>query len=98
MGDICVISVDYLKIIHASATEQIGRLPDGIKPLGYTYLDQSDDDESTAYIAPLRYRGENNIYGQIMVTNTGIIRCYINETGPSCSYFYGQLVFPVTRS
>lgn len=50
------------------------------------------------YIAPLRYRGESDIYGQIMVSKTGEIDVYANRCGSDYAYFYGQLVFPVTRS
>ena len=74
--------------------QRIGRLPDSLKPLGIVVSGQTGSDDA-AYIAPLRFRGDNSPYGQLMVTNSGAINVYVNNTG---SYFYGQLVFPVTRS
>ena len=80
----------------ANSTLKIGQLPDGLKPLGHAFVDPSLNE--VAYIAPLRYRGENNIYGQLMVSGTGGINVYVNQGGSGYSYFYGQLVFPVTNS
>lgn len=80
----------------ANSTQKIGQLPDGLKPLNHTTTDTTASE--AVYIAPLRYRGENDIYGQIMVTQTGEISVYANRGGRDYTYFYGQLVFPVTRS
>ena len=91
------MSVDYLTVYAANSTQKIGQLPDGLKPLGHTYIDQNGGG-TVAYIAPLKYRGENDIYGQLMVSKTGEINVYANRGGSNCAYYYGQLVFPVTRS
>lgn len=80
----------------ANSTQKIGQLPDGLKPLGHTTTDTTASE--AVYIAPLRYRGENDIYGQLMVSKTGEIDVYANRSGNNYAYFYGQLVFPVTRS
>ena len=95
-GGVCVVSGDYITVPTANKYQKIGQLPDGLKPLGYTSTGTTVSD--TAYIAPLRYRGENDVYGQIMITQTGEIGVYANRGGSDYAYFYGQLVFPVTRS
>ena len=68
-----------------------------MKPLGSTAADQTGSD-NVAYIAPLRYRGDNSIYGQLMVKNSGKISVYVTHEGSNRAYYYGQLVFPVARS
>ena len=95
-GGICILSLDYLKVTQKGVNVKLGNLPDGLKPLGQAHIDQVSN-EDIAYIGPLRYRGDNNIYGQVMVTNSGTIMCYVSDAGPTYLYFYGQLVFPVTR-
>lgn len=68
-----------------------------MKPLGNAAADQTGSDD-VAYIAPLRYRGDNSIYGQLIVKNSGKISVYVSHGGSTYAYYYGQLVFPVTRS
>ena len=96
-GDVCIVSVDFLAVPVANSQRRIGTLPNGIKPLGHAASDQTGSGE-VAYIAPLRYRGDNSIYGQLMVLNSGEISVYASQGGSNYSYYYGQLVFPVTRS
>ena len=96
-GDVCIVSVDFLTVPVANSQRRIGTLPNGIKPLGHAASDQTGSGE-VAYIAPLRYRGNNSIYGQLMVLNSGEISVYASQGGSDSSYYYGQLVFPVTRS
>lgn len=93
-GGVCVIAADYLTVSQKAAFVRLGSLPDGLRPLGHIDAEQTSV-EGVAYIGPLRFRGDNSFYGQIMVTNSGAINAYVNNTG---SYFFGQLVFPVTRS
>lgn len=93
-GGICIISVDFLNVRVANSSYRVGTLPNGIKPLGQTVSDQTGDNDG-AYIAPLRWRGDNSKYGQIMVLNSGEIVTFASTTG---AYYYGQLMFPVTRS
>lgn len=93
-GGLCVIAADYLTVSQKAATVRLGSLPDGLRPLGHIDPEQAGG-EDVAYIGLLRFRGDNNLYGQIMVTNSGAINAYVNNNG---SYFFGQLVFPVTRS
>lgn len=93
-GGVCVIAADFLTVSQKNAIVRLGSLPDGLRPLGQTASDQTGSDDG-AYIAPLRYRGDNSIYGQIVVLNSGEIAVYVNTIG---AYYYGQLVFPVTRS
>lgn len=93
-GGICIVSVDFLTVGVANSSYLVGTLPNGIKPLGRAASDQVGDDQG-AYIAPLRWRGDNSRYGQIMVLNSGEITVFANTTG---GYYYGQLVFPVTSS
>lgn len=96
-GGICVVAADYLTVSQKNANVRLGSLPDGLKPLGHAGTGQTGD-EGVAYIGVLRYRGQDSIFGQIMVTNAGAITVYVNDGGPTYSYFYGQVVFPVTRS
>ena len=96
-GGVCIVSVDFLSVPIANSERKIGTLPNGMKPLGHTTADQTGSDE-VAYIAPLRYRGDNSIYGQLMVKNSGKISVYVSHGGSNYAYYYGQLVFPVTRS
>ena len=96
-GGVCIVSVDFLAVPFANSQRRIGTLPNGIKPLGHAAADQTGSDE-VAYIAPLRYRGDNSIYGQLMVLNSGKISVYVSHGGSNYSYYYGQLIFPVTRS
>ena len=96
-GGVCIVSVDFLSVPVANSERTIGTLPNGMKPLGHVAYDQTGSDE-VAYIAPLRYRGNNSIYGQLMVKNSGKISVYASQGGSDSSYYYGQLVFPVTRS
>lgn len=93
-GGVCVIAADYLTVSQKAASVRLGSLPDGLRPLGH--IDEGQvGDEGVAYIGPLRFRGDNSLYGQLTVTNSGTINAYVNSIG---SYFFGQLVFPVTRS
>ena len=96
-GGVCIVSVDFLSVPIANSERKIGTLPNGMKPLGHTAADQTGSDE-VAYIAPLRYRGDNSIYGQLMVKISGKISVYVSHGGNNYAYYYGQLVFPVTRS
>lgn len=96
-GGICIISVDFLTIHAANTMVKIGTLPDGLKPVGQVGMSQIETNKD-AYIAPLRFRGDNSAYGQLMVSNAGNISVYTNRSGSDYAYFYGQLVFPVTRS
>lgn len=96
-GGVCIVSVDFLSVPVANSERTIGTLPNGMKPLGHAAADQTGSDE-VAYIAPLRFRGENSICGQLMVKNSGKISVYVSQGGSSYAYYYGQLVFPVTRS
>lgn len=93
-GGICIVSVDFLNVSVANSAYRVGALPNGIKPLGQTASDQVGSGDA-AYIAPLRYRGANSMYGQIMILNSGEIVAFASATG---AYYYGQLIFPVTRS
>lgn len=93
-GGICIVSVDFLNVPVANSDYRVGTLPNGIKPLGQTVSNQVGSND-VAYIAPLRWRGENSQSGQIMVQNSGKIVVYANTVG---AYYYGQLIFPVTRS
>ena len=96
-GGVCIVSVDFLSVPVANSERTIGTLPNGMKPLGSAAADQTGSDE-VAYIAQLRFRGENSIYGQLMVKNSGKISVYVSHGGSNYAYYYGQLVFPVTRS
>lgn len=96
-GGVCIVSVDFLSVPVANSERTIGTLPNGMKPLGHAADDQTGSDE-VAYIAPLRFRGDNSIYGQLMVKNSGKISVYVSHGGSNYAYYYGQLVFPVTRS
>lgn len=93
-GGICIVSADFLAVPASNSQCRIGTLPNGMKPLGHAADDQTGSNDA-AYIAPLRYRGDNSIYGQLVVKNSGKISVYVSQGG---SYYYGQLVFPVTRS
>lgn len=94
-GGICIVSVDYLPVSVATTQYEIGTLPDGLKPLGQAYASGTGG-MNTAYIAPLRHRGDDTKYGQLMVTNSGKIDVWANSA-ESDGYYYGILVFPVTR-
>lgn len=94
-GGICIVSVDYLPISYMAEQYGIGTLPDGLKPLGHASVSETGD-MGTAYIAPLRHRGDDTKYGQLMVTNSGKITVWANST-ESDGYYYGILVFPVAR-
>lgn len=96
-GGVCIVSVDFLSVPVANSERKIGTLPNGMKPLGSAAADQTGSDD-VAYIAPLRYRGDNSIYGQLIVKNSGKISVYVSHGGSTYAYYYGQLVFPVTRS
>ena len=96
-GGVCIVSTDFLYMPVANSPLRIGTLPNGIKPLGRGCANQTGANE-TAYIAPLRYRGDGSIYGQLMVLNSGEIDAYVSHGGGGYSYYYGQIVFPVTRS
>lgn len=97
-GGICIVSVDFMAVNTANTMQQIGALPNGIKPLGCASAEQLGVSDDTAYIAPLRYRGNDGMFGQMLVTKAGAIYAYVNNAGRNLSYYYGQLVFPVTRS
>lgn len=96
-GGICIISVDFLMMPAANTMVKIGTLPDGLKPIGQVGVSQTAADE-VAYIAPLRFRADDSAYGQLMVSNAGNISAYTNHSGSGYAYYYGQLIFPVTRS
>ena len=96
-GGVCIASVDFLSVPVANSERKIGTLPNDMKPLGSAAVDQTGSDD-VAYIAPLRYRGDNSRYGQLMVKNSGKISVYVSHGGSKYAYYYGQLVFPVTRS
>ena len=96
-GGVCIVSVDFMSVPVANSERKIGTLPNGMKPLGSAAADQTGSDD-VAYIAPLRYRGDNSIYGQLIVKNSGKISVYVSHGGSPYAYYYGQLVFPVTRS
>lgn len=94
-GGICIVSVDYLPVSAPKTQYEIGTLPDGLKPLGHASSSETGD-MYTAYIAPLRHRGDDSRYGQLMVTNSGKINVWA-DSAESDGYYYGILVFPVTR-
>lgn len=96
-GGICIVSADYLTLPSGNTNVTIGSLPDGLRPLGHTGVDQTGG-EDIAYIGVLRYRGYDANFGQMMITNSGSIMAYTNVGGAENAYFYGQVVFPVTRS
>ena len=93
-GGICIVSADFLAVPASNSQCRIGTIPNGMKPLGHAADDQTGSDE-VAYIAPLRFSGDISICGQLMVKNSGEISVYVSHGG---SYYYGQLVFQVTRS
>ena len=69
-------------------------MPDGILPLGKSY----DSSTDAAYIGVLRYRGNDQFYGQVDVTMTGDVRIWVNKSVADVDevdYFYGQVVFPI---
>ena len=94
MGNICIVSVDYLALYASSTMIKIGTLPGGMKPIGAASNGSSSEDD-TAYIAPLAYRGTTDYSGQISVSRKGNIYAYVSHGGPDEAYYYGQLVFPV---
>lgn len=96
-GGICILSADFLAVPHSNTNVAIGRLPDGLRPLGHTGVNQTGG-EDIAYIGVLRYRGYDANFGQLMVTNSGSILAYTNVAGDENAYFYGQVVFPVTHA
>lgn len=93
-GGLCVVSVDFLTMQRANESVRIGALPDGLKPRGQACADMTAGGQ-VAYIAPLRYRGNDSFFGQLSVTNSGAIMAYVNAAGTNNGYYYGQLVFPV---
>lgn len=95
-GGICIVSTDFLALPYGSTNVTIGSLPDGLKPLGHIGVGQTGG-EDIAYIGALRYRGYDANFGQLMVTNSGSIMAYANVGGTKNTYFYGQVIFPVTR-
>lgn len=95
-GGICIVSADFLNVSQKDTDVKLGDLPDGLIPLGHAGTDETGS-EGTAYISHLNYRGADFIYGQLMVKNSGSIIAYVNDAGSTYSYFYGQLVFPVSR-
>lgn len=96
-GGICILSADFLTVPQSNTNVIIGRLPDGLRPLGHAGVEQTGSND-VAYIGVLRYRGYDANFGQMMVTNSGSIVVYTNVSGDENAYFYGQVVFPVTRS
>ena len=96
-GGICIVSADFLAVPVSNSQCRIGTIPNGMKPLGRTYSGQTGSD-SIAYIAPLRYRGDNSKYGQLMVNNSGEITVWAERGANDDGYYYGYLVFPVTPS
>lgn len=95
-GGICIVSADFLAVPVSNSQRRIGTIPNGMKPLGHTYSGQTDSD-GIAYIAPLRHRGNDSKYGQLMVNNSGEITAFVSDADSS-GYYYGSLVFPVTAS
>lgn len=95
-GGICIVSADFLAVPKSGISVTLGSLPDGLKPLGYVSSNQTGV-EDIAYIGPLRYRGYDDKFGQLMVTNSGSIMAYANVGGAGDAFFFGQLIFPVTR-
>lgn len=96
-GGICVISADFLAVPSSNGSYHIGTLPDGLKPLGHTSADHTSGGIS-AYVAPLRYRGNDSKYGQLQVEDSGEITAWVNSGSSSAAFYYGILVFPVTSS
>lgn len=96
-GGICIISTDFLALPVSNSLRRIGVLPNGLKPLGHTASNKADSDD-IAYIATLRYRGDDSKYGQLMVNNSGEISVWVNSGSPDNAYYFGILVFPVTSS
>ena len=96
-GGVCIVSVDYLAVPVSTTQLRIGTLPNGMKPLGHTDSSETGSGD-TAYIAPLRHRGGDSKYGQLMVTNSGGITVWANSGESGNGYYYGCLVFPVTYS
>lgn len=96
-GGICIVSADFLAVPVSNSQCRIGTIPNGMKPLGRTYSGQTGSD-GIAYIAPLRYRGDNSKYGQLMVNNSGEITVWAEHGTNDDGYYYGYLVFPVTPS
>ena len=88
------MSVDFLTMQRADEYVRIGALPDGLKPRGQACADMTDGGQM-AYIAPLRYRGNDSFFGQLSVTNSGAIMANVSADGTNNGYYYGQLVFPV---
>lgn len=93
-GGLCVVSVDFLTMQRSNESVHIGTLPDGLKPRGQACADMTDGGQM-AYIAPLRYRGNDSFFGQLSVTNSGAIMAHVSVAGTNNGYYYGQLVFPV---
>lgn len=93
-GGVCIVSIDFLYMPVANSPLRIGTLPNGIKPLGQAVSGQAGSND-IAYIAPLRYRGDDSAYGQIAILNSWEITSHVNK---GRAYYYGQLIFPVTRS
>lgn len=96
-GGICVISADFLSVPSSKKSYRIGTLPDGLKPLGHISTDNTASDIS-AYIAPLRYRGNDSKYGQLQVEDSGEITAWVSSGSPEEKFYYGCLVLPVTSS
>lgn len=96
-GGICIVSADFLAVPVANSSYKIGTLPNGVKPLGHVDAGETGSGE-TAYIAPLRHRGDNSKYGQMMVSNSGEITAFVSDAESGSGYYYGSLVFPVTTS
>lgn len=96
-GGICIVSADFLAVPVSNSQCRIGTIPNGMKPLGRTYSGQTGSD-GIAYIAPLRHRGSDSKYGQLMVNNSGEITAWASYGASDAGYYYGCLVFPVTPS
>lgn len=91
-----LVAVDYMGCAQAQTVRVVGQLPDGVVPLGRAAESESPT-SGTAYIAPLRYRGDASRYGQIEVTASGAVRIWVSHaTGSGAQgYYFGQVSFPI---
>ena len=91
-----LVAVDYMGCAQAQTVRVVGQLPDGVVPLGRAAESESPT-SGTAYIAPLRYRGDSSKYGQVEISASGTIRTWVSHataTGAQ-DYYFGQVAFPI---